>query len=101
MQDVLWFIYSLINTCPTIIKHFCVLTTVTEYEKQGSNDTVGNASAVKHSEMLLLLVSRSVRPTLCDPLDRSAPGLPVVHCLPELAQTHVHCVGDASNHLIL
>jgi len=23
------------------------------------------------------------------------PGFPVLHCLPELAQTHVHQVGDA------
>ena len=38
--------------------------------------------------------------TLCDPLDCSMPGLPVLHHLPELAQTHVHCTGDAS-HLIL
>ena len=34
-------------------------------------------------------------PTLCDPMDRSTPGLPVHHQLPELAQTHVHRVGDA------
>ena len=34
-------------------------------------------------------------PTLCDPLDCSTPGLPVHHQLPELAQTHVHQVGDA------
>ena len=34
-------------------------------------------------------------PTLCDPLDCSAPGLPVHHQLPELAQTHVHRVSDA------
>ena len=33
-------------------------------------------------------------PTLCDPMDRSTPGLPVHHQLPELAQTHVHQVGD-------
>ena len=33
-------------------------------------------------------------PTLCNPLD-SMPGLPVHHQLPELAQTHVHWVGDA------
>ena len=30
------------------------------------------------------------RPTLCDPMDRSAPGLPVRHQLPEFTQTHVH-----------
>ena len=33
--------------------------------------------------------------TLCDPMDHSTPGLPVHHHLPELAQTHVHRVGDA------
>ena len=34
-------------------------------------------------------------PTLCDPMNRSMPGLPVHHQLPEFAQTHVHPVGDA------
>ena len=33
--------------------------------------------------------------TLCNPTDCSMPGLPVHHQLPELAQTHVHRVGDA------
>ena len=28
-------------------------------------------------------------------MDRSTPGFPVHHQLPELAQTHVHHVGDA------
>ena len=28
-------------------------------------------------------------------------GFPVHHQLPELAQTHIHSVGDTSNHLIL
>ena len=31
----------------------------------------------------------------CDPMDCSTPGFPVHHQLPELAQTHVHRVGDA------
>ena len=34
-------------------------------------------------------------PTLCDPMNHSAPGLPVHHQLPEFTQTHVHWVGDA------
>ena len=34
-------------------------------------------------------------PTLCDPMNRSTPGLPVHHQLPEFTQTHVHQVGDA------
>ena len=33
--------------------------------------------------------------TLCDPMDCSTSGFPVHHQLPELAQTHVHWVGDA------
>ena len=34
-------------------------------------------------------------PTLCDPMDYSTPGLPTLHHFPDLAQTHVHWVGDA------
>ena len=34
-------------------------------------------------------------PTLCNPMDWSMPGFPVLHYLPELAQTHVHWVSDA------
>ena len=34
-------------------------------------------------------------PTLCDLTNRSMPGLPVHHQLPEFTQTHVHRVGDA------
>ena len=33
-------------------------------------------------------------PTLCDPLNRSTPGLPVHHQLPEFTQTQVHRVSD-------
>ena len=33
--------------------------------------------------------------TLCDLMNRSTPGLPVHHQLPEFTQTHVHWVGDA------
>ena len=34
-------------------------------------------------------------PTLCNPMNRSMPGLPVHHQLPEFTQTHVHRVNDA------
>ena len=34
-------------------------------------------------------------PTFCDPMNRSTPGLPVHHHLPEFTQTHVHWVHDA------
>ena len=34
-------------------------------------------------------------PTLCDLMDSSTPGFPVLHYLPEFAQIHVHWVSDA------
>ena len=36
-----------------------------------------------------------LRPTLCDSMNRSTPGLPVHHQFPEFTQTRVHRVGDA------
>ena len=33
---------------------------------------------------------------LCDPMDCSMPDFPVLHSLPEFAQTHVHWVSDAT-----
>ena len=42
-------------------------------------------------------------PTLWDPMNRSTPGLPVHHQIPEFTQTHVHRVADAiqPSHLLL
>ena len=40
-------------------------------------------------------------PTLCDPLNRSTPGLPVHHKLPEFTQTHAIESVMPSSHLIL
>ena len=34
-------------------------------------------------------------PTLCDPMNRSTPGLPVHHQLLEFTETHIHQVRDA------
>ena len=39
--------------------------------------------------------------TLCDPMNCTTPGFPVLHYLPEFAQTRVHWVSDPSNYLIL
>ena len=35
------------------------------------------------------------RPTLCNPIDCSTTDFPVLHYLPEFAQTHAHWVSDA------
>ena len=42
-------------------------------------------------------------PTLCDPMNCSTPGFPVLQYLPEFAQTHVHWIIDAiqPSHLLL
>ena len=40
------------------------------------------------------LVAKSC-PTLCDPMDCSTPGCPIPLHLPEFAQVHVQCIGDA------
>ena len=56
----------------------------------GHNWTLTHTPSVQFSS-----VAQSC-PTLCDPMNRSTPGLPVHHQLPEFTQTHVHRVGDAS-----
>ena len=40
------------------------------------------------------LVAKSCLP-LCDPMNCSTPGFPVLHLLPEFAQTHIYWVSDA------
>ena len=63
-------------------------------EEKNTVCIVGLYSSVQFSSVALLC------PTLCDPINRSTPGLPVHHHLPEFTQTHVHQVRDAI-HLIL
>ena len=50
----------------------------------------------KHVDRLASVSVQSLsRVRLCDPMDCSTPDFTVHHQLPELAQTHVHRVGDA------
>ena len=53
-----------------------------------------NVRQVKMFSVQFSSVAQSC-PTLCNPMDCSAPGFPVHHQLLELAQTHVHRVSDA------
>ena len=48
-----------------------------------------------HSKMFQFSSVAQPYPTLCDPMNRSTPGLPVYHQLPESTETHVRRVGDA------
>ena len=43
---------------------------------------------------MVWIVQSLNRVQLCDPMDCSMPGFPVLHHLPELAQIHVHRSGD-------
>ena len=45
--------------------------------------------SVQFSSVQFSSVAQSC-PTLCDPMNRSTPGLPVLHQLLEFTQTHVH-----------
>ena len=51
-------------------------------------------SGFKFSSVQFSSVTQSW-PTLWDPMNRSTPGLPVHHHLPEFTQTQFHRVGDA------
>ena len=51
---------------------------------------------IRHSDIKTIFSSvTQLCPTVCDPMDCSTPGLPIHYQLLELAQTHVHQVGDA------
>ena len=72
------------------------ITPVTDKSNGKKNSNVIEHLKTKYNKWLAQFSSVAQScPTLCDPMDCSMPGLPV-HCqLPELAQTHVHQVGDA------
>ena len=67
--------------------HFCFLVTQFPSERQPIFQPI-LPSSVQFSSVAQLC------PTLCDPMNRSTPGLPVHHQLPEFIQTHVHQVSD-------
>ena len=69
-----------------IIYHFtCSLATYSTKKHNINN----NAITVQFSSVTQLC------PTLCDSMNRSTPGLPVHHQLPEFTQTHIYQVSDA------
>ena len=60
-----------------------------------SNARVTNSPGLQHSLFCCYCSVTKSWITLCNPMDFSTLGLSVLHQLPELAQTHVHWVGDA------
>ena len=58
-----------------------------------AGDTTLKAENKEELKSLLKVKIQSL--SLVDPMNRSTPGLPDHHQLPEFTQTHVHRVGDA------
>ena len=89
------------DTCtPVFIAVLFVITRAWKQPKCPSVDTWIKKMSYIHTIYHFSSVTQSC-PTLWDSMDCSTPDLPVHHQLPELAQTHVHQVNDAINHLIL
>ena len=70
------------------------------FDKRGKNmqwrkDNLFNNGAGKLYSSFQLGSVVQLCPTLCDPMDCSTPGLPVLHHFQEFTQTHVPWVGDA------
>ena len=53
----------------------------------------GNFYIIKRNVVVVWSLSHAL--SLCDPMDCSIPGFPVLRYLPEFSQTHVHWVDDA------
>ena len=69
-------------TAPWTIAH----QTPFSWNTLGKNTGVGSVQFSSVAQLCL---------TLCSPMNRSMPGLPVHHKIPEFTQTYVHQVGDA------
>ena len=63
-------------------------------EMEYISESIYHSKKKKKMEYQFSSVTQSC-PTLCDPMNRSMPGLPVHHQLPEFTKTHVHRVSDA------
>ena len=78
---------------PSTIKPLSSALVVGEASQQYQPPPPSNSSYVPFPELLLLFSHKSCL-TLCDPMNCSTQGFPVLHYLPEFAQTHVHWVSD-------
>ena len=55
----------------------------------------GRISALNEDRYYCCCLVAQSCPILCNPMNSSTPGFPVLHHLPKFAQTQVHWVGDA------
>ena len=72
--------------------HFCLLCPMLHQQQTG---TWWMPNKHLLNKWIAVVVQSLSHVWLCDPMDCSTLGFPVLHCLPDLAQTHVHWVSDA------
>ena len=60
--------------------------------REGNRNKFKSILAIEYSVQFSSVAQSCL--TLCDPMNRSMPGLPVHHLLPEFTQTHFHRVSD-------
>ena len=88
-------VLCIFNETDDMLKHPCFL-----HDPTNVCNLISGSSATSKPKLYIwkfLVRFSSVTklcPTLCHPMDCSTLGFPVHHQLPELAQTHVHQVGD-------
>ena len=92
----LWYIYTTEyysaikkNTFESVLMRWMKLEPIIQSEVSQKEKHQYSINSVQFSS-----VAQSC-PTLCGPMNRSMPGLPVHHQPPEFTQTHVHRVSDA------
>ena len=87
---ILFFWLSLVVylMCP-LLPHWAALWQFKKYSLSSHSSIYISLGLVQFSSVAHLC------PILCDPMDCCTPGFPVLHHLQEIAQTHVHWVGDA------
>ena len=103
---ILYFLFRDITTCCCWVTSV-VSDSVWPHRRQPTSlprpwDSPGRSTGVGcHCLLRYYYISDQIRsvaqscPTLCDPMNRSTPGLPVRHQLLEFTETHVHWVSDA------
>ena len=82
-----------LNRSHLISKYSLSLTGNTQGESLGC--LLRNLPFTDDEQYLIVQPLSRVRPTLCDRMDCSTAGFPVLHQLLELVHTHVHWVSDA------
>ena len=79
--------------CPPLLHEQLKTVALEAWDQITQEEPTGSYTKIFRSDQIRSVAQSC--PTLCNPMNRSMPGLPVHPQLPEFIQTHVHRVGDA------